>query len=408
MSADRPREPGVPGPELPGDLFDDIVSGEPGLGKLFGVLASGPAPAELSGANDALAMFRAHAQPSLPPTTVVPGALAPEPRAPGPRAPGAHASSPHAPGLRALRTPRTPKDHSIFNARAPRRLAAVTVSLAAAAGLAVAAYTSTLPAPIQHAAYQVLRFAGVPDTRNGAAGALGASHRTGHQHGHGAPGTGAGSVPSQGASGQPGASPSASGGVPGAGQAGLSVAASSDRITSGGSDTFTGQLSGASQVVAGVRLSLEQRVAGQRTWRVAGSGVTGTTGRATVTASGLTQNAWFRFAGQVTASGQSGVLSQQVAVIVVPPLSVRVAAGPGGRGDVLTASSPFASPGDVVVLEQWSGGRWHNVQAHSLNGSRQVSFMVRAPAKPQQYRAVLLGTVAHGTSVSATITVRAR
>jgi hypothetical protein len=411
MSADRPRDvpgpgvpgPAVPGPDLPGDLLDDIVSGEPGLGNLFGVLTSGPAPAELSGANDALAMFRAHAQPSqpsLPPTIAVPGPLAPEPRAPGPRAPGAHASSPHAPGTRALRTSRTPKDHSVFNARAPRRLAAVTVTLAAAAGLAVAAYTSTLPAPIQHAAYQVLRFAGVPDTRHGAAGTLGAPHRAGGRSAHGA--TGAhGSAPSAGASPQPGASASPPG-APAGGQPGLSVAASSDRITAGGSDTFTGQLSGSGQAVTGVRLSLQERPAGQLTWHVAGSAVTGSTGGATVTASGLTRNAWFRFA------GQSGALSKPVPVIVVPPVSVGVAGGPGGRGDVLTVSSPLASPGDMVVLQARSGQRWRNVAARSLNGSLRVAFMVRTPAKGQQYRAVLLGTVDHGTSVSPTLKVPQR
>ena len=129
MSADRPRDvpgrPGDPGPELPGDLFEDIVSGEPGLSQLFGVLTSGPTPDELSGANAALAMF----QGCRPPATI-PG--------PGPRA---------------------SRPTSIFNARPARRLATVTVTLAAAAGFAVAAYTSTLPAPIQHAAYRVLGFA---------------------------------------------------------------------------------------------------------------------------------------------------------------------------------------------------------------------------------------------------------
>ena len=424
MSADRPRdvpgpgvpgpgvpEPGVPEPDLPGDLFDDIVSGEPGLGKLFGVLTSGPAPAELSGAGDALAMFRAHAQPSLPsqpglpsqpPATAVPGPLAPEPRAPGPRAPGAHASSPHAPGTRASRTSLTPKTRSIFNARAPRRLAAVTVTLAAAAGFAVAAYTSTLPAPVQHAAYRVLGFAGVPDTRRGAAGALGARHPAGHRHGHGAQGTGAGSVPSAGASPQPGASVSPSGSAPAGGQAGLSVVAASGRITSGGSDTFTGQLSGSGRSVTGVRLSLQERPVGQLTWRVVGSAVTGSTGGARVTASGLTKNAWFRFA------GQSGALSKSVPVIVVPPVSLGSAAGPGGRADLLNVSSPLASPGDTVVLQAWTGQRWRNVVARSLNGSLRVAFMVRTPAKSQQYRAVLLGTVDHGTSVSRTVTLGAR
>jgi hypothetical protein len=397
MSADRPRDMPGPGPEpLPGDLFDDIVSGEPGLGRLFGTLTSGPTPDELGGANAALAMFRTHGQPTAPPATAVPGPLAPELRAPGPRAPGAHASSPHAPGLRASGTP-NPK--SIFNARTPRRLATVTVTLVAAAALAVAAYTSTLPAPIQHAAWRALGFAGVPDTRHGAAGAAGAPHRAGAGPAHAAPGAGSGTA-SPG-SPVPGASASASG-PPGTGQAALSVAASSGRITSGGGDTFTAQLSDPGQAVAGVALRLEQRTEGQLTWRVVGSGSTDATGGATVTASGVTRNAWFRFA------GQGSELSRPVLVIVVPPLMVSVSVGPGGRDDVVTVSSPFALPGDAVVLQEWSGGRWHNAAARHLNGSDQVTFMVRAPGKQQRYRAVLAATMAHGMSVSAPVMLPSR
>ena len=389
MSADRPYDAPEP---LPGDLFGDIVSGEPGLGQLFGVLTSGPAPDELTGSNAALAAFRAHAQP---PAIAVPGPLAPEPRAPGPRAPGAHASSPHAPGSRASR-PR-----AISYARAPRRLAALTFALAAAAGFAVAAYTSTLPAPIQHAAYRMLGFAGVPDTRHGAAGASGAPHRAGTGPAHGAPGAGPGSGSPAPSPGAPGPSAPASG-APGAGSAGLSVAAASGRITAGGSDTFTGQLAGPGQAVKGVRLSLEERAAGELTWRVVGSGVTNATGGATVGVSGLTRNGWFRFA------GQGSELSQPVLVVVDPPVSLRVAMGPGGRSGMLTAGSPLASPGDAVVLQVWSGGRWHNAQARRLNGSRQITFVVRAPGQAQRYRAVLLATVDHGMSVSGTVTVASR
>ena len=362
MSADRPSD--VPGPELPGDLFEDIVSGEPGLSQLFGVLTSGPTPDELSGADAALDMFRGRRPPA---TTAMPG-------------------------------PPASKPTSIFNARPARRLATVTVTLAAAAGFAVAAYTSTLPAPIQHAAYRVLGFAGIPDTHHGAGGTAGALHPAGPGPAHGTPG--AGSQPSAPASAPPGASASAT--SPPAGQAGLSVAAASGRITSDGSDSFTAQLSDPGQAVAGVSLRLEERAAGQLTWRVVGSAVTDATGGASVTAPALTRNAWFRFAG----SGSE--LSRPVLVVVVPPVSAGVIVGPGGRADVLTVSSPLASPGDVVVLQVWSGMRWRDAAARDLNGSDQVTFMVRSPVKGQQYRAVLLGTADHGTSVSATVKVPSR
>jgi hypothetical protein len=390
---DLPDEPGGrpsggPGP-LPGDLFEDIVAGEPGLDALFGLLTSEPTPDELSGANAALAMFRA----SRPPTANVPGAPAPEPRAPGPRAPGAHASSPHAPGLRASRS-----RASRWNAKPARRLAAA-VTLAAAAGLAVAAYTEALPAPLQHAAYRVLGFAGIPDARHGAASATGAPRPIRGRHAHRAPGSAGAPQPSGPVSALPGASAPAT--SPSAGQTGLSVTAANGRIKAGGSDTFTGRLSVPGQAVAGVTLGLEERAAGQRGWRPAGSATTDAAGDATVTASDLTRNALFRFA------GPHAELSQPVLVIVVPPVSASLVTGPGGRGETVTASSPLASPGDVVVLQAQSGTRWRSVSVQRLDGSEQAAFMVRGPGMAQNYRVMLLATADHGGSVSNTVTVPA-
>ena len=387
------RPPDGPGP-LPGDLFEDIVSGEPGLGALFGLLTSEPTSDELSGANAALTMFRGSR-----PTADVPGAPAPEPRAPGPRAPGAHASSPHAPGSRAPRSAAARSAAARWNARPARRLAAA-VTLAAAAGLAVAAYTEALPAPLQHAAYRVLGFAGIPDAGHGAAGAAGSPGPLGGRHAHGAPGHAAGPQPSAPASALPGASAPAT--SPASGQPGLSVTVASGRITAGGSDTFTGQLSGSGQAIAGVSLGLEERAAGQQAWSLVGSATTDAGGGAIVTASGLTRNALFRLAGPGTE------LSQPVLVIVVPPVSATAAGGPGGRAVMLTASSPLASPGDVVVLQVWSGLRWRSAAMRNLDGSDQVTFVVRVPVKAQQYRMVLLATGDHGLSVSNTVTAKPR
>jgi hypothetical protein len=56
----------------------------------------------------------------------------------------------------------------------------------------------------------------------------------------------------------------------------------------------------------------------------------------------------------------------------------------------------------------WSGTRWRNAAARDLNGSRRVTFMVRAPDKAQRYRTVLPGTVDHGMSVSPTVMVPSR
>jgi hypothetical protein len=101
-----------------------------------------------------------------------------------------------------------------------------------------------------------------------------------------------------------------------------------------------------------------------------------------------------------------------VLVIVMPPVSASVASirgGPGGQSDMLTASSPLASPGDAVVLQIRSGARWRNVQARRLDGARQATFMVRAlGAAGREYRMVLLVTAAHGLSLSNTITIPPR
>lgn len=382
---------------LPGDLLGDIASDEPGLDVLLSLLAAEPAPDELAGESAALAMFRS----SRLPAAAVPGPPPPEPSAPGPRAPGPHASRPHAPGRRAS----SPREHSRpasgWRSRPARRLAAA-VTLAAAAGFAVAAYAEALPAPLQHVAYGALGFAGVPDSHH-AGPATTSSNQTGPGQAHGgshAPGGAPASAPPP--SPQPGSSASASGPPPAAGPGALSVIAASSRIVAGGSETFTGQLTAQGRAVAGVRLSLQERVAGQPSWRPVGSATTGAGGRAVVTVADLTRNAGFRLV------GPGRELSRPVLVIVVLPVSASAAIGPARKSDTLTVSSPLASPGNAVVLQIWTGLRWRSVQVSSLNAAREVTFVVRAPARSREYRMVLLPTVAHAMSVSNTVIAQPR
>jgi hypothetical protein len=56
-----------------------------------------------------------------------------------------------------------------------------------------------------------------------------------------------------------------------------------------------------------------------------------------------------------------------------------------------------------VVLQIWTGLRWRSVQVSDLNAARQVTFLIRAPARSREYRMVLLPTIAHGMSVSNTV-----
>jgi hypothetical protein len=401
LPADRPggfadEFPGAVSDPLPGDLLGDIASDEPGLDVLLSLLAAEPTPDELTGESAALAMFRS----SRLPAAALPGPPAPEPSAPGPRPPGPHASRPHAPGRRASSPRELSRTASGWRSRPARRLAAA-VTLAAAAGFAVAAYTEALPAPLQHVAYGALGFAGVPDSHH-AGPATTSSNQTGPGQAHGrshAPGGAPASAPP---SLQPGPSVSASGPAPAAGPEALSVIAARSHIVAGGSETFTGRLTDHGRAMAGVRLSLQERTAGQPSWRSVGSATTGADGRAVVTVADLTRNAGFRLA------GPGRELSRPLLVIVVPPVSASAASGPAGKSDVLQASSPLASPGNAVVLQIWTGLRWRSVQVSSLNAVRQVTFVVRAPVRSREYRMVLLPTVAHGMSVSNTVTAQPR
>jgi hypothetical protein len=270
-------------------------------------------------------------------------------------------------------------------------------ALAAAAGFVVAAYTEALPAPLQQAAYHALGFAGVPAAGHSTPSAA-ASHSPGS-----APGRGSSRKPGQ--STKPGASaspmPGASGPAPASGQAGLSITAARGRIVAGGNDTFTGHLARPSGAVAGARLSLLERAAGQGAWSAAGTATTSSSGSAAVSVTDLTTNAVFRL------KGPDGALSRPVLVIVQPPVSARVSSS-SARGVMVTAGSPLAVPGDTVVLQVQAGADWLNVQKGKLNRARQAGFLVRLKARKSAYRVVLLPTASHGFSVSNTVTVSPR
>jgi hypothetical protein len=403
--------PGQYPDDLPGDLLGDITASEPGLDALLGMLTADPTPDELTGETAALAMFRANRQPglgapgtrefepfALGPDASGPGVPAPGgPPIPGPRMPGAPVPEPPVPGAPTIPAPRIPGPRS--SSRRGRRagLMAAAVTLAAAAGFMVAAYTESLPAPLQQAAYHALGFVGVPAAGHSAPSAA-ASRPPGSARGHG-------SSHQPGQSPQPGAPASpksgASGPAPASGQAGLSITAASGRIVAGGNDMFTGQLTGPSGAVAGASLSLLERAAGQRAWSLAGTATTSGRGSAVVSVSDLTTNAMFRL------KGPDGALSRPVLVIVQPTVSAR-ASGSSTHGFIVTADSPLAVPGDTVVLQIQVGAHWLNVQKGKLNQAGQAGFPVRPKARKSVYRVVLLPTASHGISVSNTVTVSPR
>jgi hypothetical protein len=378
--------------DVPGEHLGDFVASEPGLDALLGMLTADATPDELADEGAALAMFRANRQPFA----------AGQPEAWAPAA-GQPEAWPPAAQTRLLGTPDTSIPHVSGRSAAARRgsrrptrragLMAAAVTLAAAAGFAVAAYTAALPTPIQQAAYHMLRFAGVPSAHHSKPAAT-SSSPPGNTRGKG-PSNKPG--PSASASPQPGSSAP----VSLTGQASLSLGVTSGRIVAGQNDTFTGQLTDKSGGVAGASVNLLERAAGQRAWHRAGTSTTGANGTAVITATDLTVNAAFRL------SGPDGTMSRPVLVIVVPPVSAKLSSS-SAKAAVITASSPLAAPGDTVVLQVLSGKHWMNLQLAKLNGARQAQFMVRSRLMQRRYQVVLMPTASHGLSVSNAVMVPPR
>jgi len=287
------------------------------------------------------------------------------------------------------------------DSRRPRRgRLAFSMSTAAAVlvltGGIAAAYAAALPAPVQHIADRMLGSIGVPDTR-GPAPSPGAP----------SPGAPSSGPPRLAASIPPGSSvPAATacpcqGGGPGADAAGnLVLRAARARIPAGGNAVLAGRLAPGGRPEDGVRIRLSEQAGDGTGWREAGSAVTGRDGNVTLTVPHLTGNASFR----LTAPG--GAVSPPVAITVIPPVHLGLAAGRRAGVSVLTARAPFAQAGDVVILQELSGGGWHGVGERVLGQDHLAFFTVLAPLSgPAEYRVVLPGTAVHGWSVSGWVRV---
>jgi hypothetical protein len=321
---------------------DDLGPREPGLEHLFLALTSRPTPDELAGERAALAMFRASRRPAV--------------------------------------------HHRLVTRRLATAAAAVT--LAVAAGLAIAAYTAVLPASVQHAAYRALGFMGVPDR----AAAPSAAHRA----------VGVRPVSRERKGSQRLATPPQQSAHPGSSRASatsagrLSLVAQDGQIPAGGRDVFSGVLTGSGgQPLAGVSISLYQRNAGQATSRLAGQATTSPDGGVVISVRDITRNAWFRLV------GSDDVVSQRALVTVVPAVTVQLIADPGQRTYLVTVSSPLAEPGNAVVLQVQNRGGWQNVSMGQLNRGDQATFTV--PATDAAYRVVLPRTITHALSVSSPV-----
>ncbi len=297
--------------------------------------------------------------------------------------------------------------------RHPRRRFAHPMSTAAAAvviaGGIAAAYAAVLPAPVQHIAFRMLNGIGVPDAHHPAPSA-------------GAPIVAA-SLPSTTANSAAAASPTTPSpataprttappatacpcrtGKQGANAPQtLVLTAAQARIPADGDDVFSGRLSRGGRAEPGVRVRLLEHVAGHHGWHVAGSAVTDSGGEVMLTVTYLTSNASFRL------SAPRGPASPPVRITVIPPVSLQLAAGGSPGVDTLTAAAPTADTGDVVVLQELSGGSWHSVGERALDQDHLASFTVRIPKSGgREYRVVIARTRLHGSSVSGRVRVAAQ
>ncbi len=360
------------------DLSAETGPVEPGLAELLRTLTAGPAPGELAGEGDALAMFRANAGQSATALTTVLATEAPAP--------------PEAAGGR----------------QAPRRLrwsarwaiaAATAVTLCG--GMTAAAYAAVLPAPVQHLAHDVFGAVGVPDAQHqpSSSGPGGRSLQPGAA---GSRRTSPGAASPSSSAGGPAPGPSASASSsPGSASAPrqLLASASASIVTAGSQVVIEGQLQSSGAGVPGTEVTLWERLTGQAAWQNAGNARTNSAGNVAVTVPVLTQNAVFRLAG-------TGAVSPAVLVRVSPLVSAVLEEGSGGVFDVLAVSTQDAQSGNEVVLQVETASGWAYVRENRLTAAGTTSFTLSGKRlQNRQVRAELLGTLRHAGSISNQVTV---
>jgi hypothetical protein len=338
------------------DSPGDLGPGAPGLDQLLGLLTADPTPDEFARQAATLAMFRQNIRPSAPRRRV------------------------------------------LIARRTQFAFAAVALVIAFAA----AAYAEALPAPVQHVAYRVLGFAGVPDAPRHSAGHRppahhhptpggGSSHAPGRSSTPPAPGTSPTASPSK--SPHPTHSPAPSG------HAILTLTTTNSQIAAGASADFTGQVDEHGRGVSGVPVGLFEKAAGIHGRHLVATATTGGGGQAMLHVADLTASAKFWLVGPRHAR------SKPVRVVVVAPISVSVTSGAHRRAVLLTSQCSLGLKGDAVVLQVQRGGSWHNLRVRVLNASHLARFGVRRHALARVYRVVLIATAAHGRSVSNQVSV---
>jgi hypothetical protein len=322
-----------------------MIEDFPELDPLLRALTADPAPAELTGEESAVAMFRAQQA-----------------------------------------VPRTAGRKRRF---VPSMGMAAAAAVVVAAALTGGAYAAVLPTPIQHIAHRVLARIGVPDARHSPSSA-----------GPSSPG------PPKLAAANPAAART-SGSFPSVTRTAAAVqnplpvppivlSAVRTEVAAGSSVTLDGRLAPGGAPMADARVQLLE-LDGSR-WRPVGAALTDGDGEATFTVRHVTRNTEFRLASRVVTTHTA--LSPPILVTVVPGLTVVISDGGPTGSDVITVTARSADPGDVVILQVATGTTWRDFTELRLNAAHQASFTV-VVAAGQNYRVVLPATRTHAGAVSA-------
>lgn len=180
----------------------------------------------------------------------------------------------------------------------------------------------------------------------------------------------------------------------------LSAVAASGRIAAGSEAVIDGRLVRSGSGLAGAKVTLLERLAGQAFWHVAGTGQTSTDGNVAISVAALTTNAVFRL---VTPGAP---ITGDVLVIVTPQIATSLTAGPGGVLDTLTVSTVYADAGNLVVLQVQTSGGWQYVRSQRLGADGQTTFALSGRRLGNRVvRVVLLGTIRHGGAIASPVAV---
>jgi hypothetical protein len=174
----------------------------------------------------------------------------------------------------------------------------------------------------------------------------------------------------------------------------ITISLGATTVQVGGVVTVFGQLSTPTGApVAGQQVWLLERLVGTPGLVQVASGTTAANGSLELSSPALAHTARLRL---VTGTR---VRSSAITVVVLPTLQVAVQTT--GSTSSIAVTTNGGDPGDTVTLEQRTRGDWLEVGTNALDGSGAANFNVLAPSKrPGHYRMILNHTQAHGQAVT--------